>query len=923
MPVSGYREGAESPVGRGRRWLWRLAALAVFALSVLAGLWVSQQAAPERLRREIEGRLTRVTGAPCVLPDLEVRLGLPIEFVGRGLALWEGALEVRELTARVSVSSALMGELRITRLEADGLRLSLRGGEGVEPVPPWLAPRDPETREPAEGSALERGAGLAVGALHGILERVWLANRVEVRDGRLELAWASEAGPLDLALSGLEGEVFHSELLGTSELWLRTGLEREGAAAGLLELEARQEPGGELRADLSATDVDLALLESWIPPGRGRVAGALSGAVGVDLPAPDPAAGSGTTELEFELSARDLQLASQRPLWTAARASAVGRVQIEPARVRLVSGRITGAPLDANLQATLTRPLGDAAVLDLLARVSDLDRAELPKLLETLPLLDLGSARAALESVDRGRLRRVSFQGKGRLADWRDRLAGEPVRLDEPLTARAHFQGLRIRLGGDTWIDQADFQLELSGDDLSVSKATGLREGELLPLLDLELRGLSHLRRANLADRVPETPGGALSGLPLLLRLFQPHRDDRADRFVGPHVEVELARLDHPTLLWPLRDVSLSIDGQRGGLRAEILRADWAGVPLRGQLDWNADPRHLTARLELSAAREAAETTPQASPAADAVAGAAAVARPGAAWSRGSFRIGRLHSRIWSHEELRGEFRAQGTTLRFAGLEAQLLPSGTARGRGHIELGEASNLGYGFEVDGRDLDADALLTQAGLGAGFVTGLLHLRGDIRNRYEPGVHPLAHLSGQLDVKARDGEVRQELPAVLALTLASDIFRLNPAGDTVRYDTCRAVLEAEEGIVRTSALELDGPDVRLFGSGSLDLGHPPHKLDAEVAVFLFRPVDQALGRIPVVGQLILGGSENLLAAYFQVRGPWDEPKATAQPLRSFFAGPLRLVEQVPGVVRRGVDALGGAVGTRRDGRPPRDAP
>jgi hypothetical protein len=90
-------------------------------------------------------------------------------------------------------------------------------------------------------------------------------------------------------------------------------------------------------------------------------------------------------------------------------------------------------------------------------------------------------------------------------------------------------------------------------------------------------------------------------------------------------------------------------------------------------------------------------------------------------------------------------------------------------------------------------------------------------------------------------------------------------------------------------------------MFGSGSLDLGHPPHAIDSEVVVFLFRPVDRVLGAMPIVGDLILGGRENLLAAYFRLEGPWEAPTATYQPLRTLNTGPLRLVTGLPSVVRR----------------------
>jgi hypothetical protein len=99
-----------------------------------------------------------------------------------------------------------------------------------------------------------------------------------------------------------------------------------------------------------------------------------------------------------------------------------------------------------------------------------------------------------------------------------------------------------------------------------------------------------------------------------------------------------------------------------------------------------------------------------------------------------------------------------------------------------------------------------------------------------------------------------------------------------------------------------------VRLFASGELDLVHPPFEIDAEVVLFLFRQIDRALEKIPLLNVLLLGENNNLVAAYYELVGPWEEPKALAKPLRTLGEGPgTVLIEQIPKIVRRGMEALG----------------
>ena len=892
-----------TPRGWRRRLLGGLAGLAVLALSALAGLWVAEQAGPERLRREIEHRLGQVTGSPSFLPSLEVRLGLPVEFVGRGLSLWDGALEVETLTARVGVAAALVGKLDVTRLEAEGLVLHLRGGGDRELSPPWLSPRAEEGAAGAssEESGLEGVAGAVAGVMRAVLSKPFLADRVEVRGGRVEIDWTRDSDPLRLAFTGVEGDLWHSQLLDRSVLQLRAAVEREGRPGGRFELEAQRSAEGDHALGLAFAELDLALVDELLPDGAATLSGGASGVADLALPGD-----ASPASLDFEVLANELVVAGETPWWSSPRASLRGRFEAEPGGLRLRGGRVVSDPVDLQLQLDLGRPLGADSDLDIVAGLAEVTVKQASALLDILPLLDGEPARALLDSVEAGRISALSLSGAGSLDSWRNAMTGKSGSLRERLRVQAVVDDLRVRLDSDDRIDRAGFRLELLGDTLTLAKARGLREGHPLPLLDLELQGLSHLLDADLERRVPEHDGAVLAGLPLLLELFEPDPDGGEDRkFRSPHIEVQVERLAHPTLLWPVRQMSLSVDAYEGGLTAQVARATWAGVPLHGHLDWNGDRQHLSAKVAL-APRPAGASGGALNASADGL----DPLRADREWARGSFRIDRMESRVWSHEWLAGDFRMKGARLRFAGLQSELLPRGSARGRGEIDLGHVDHLPYRFAVDARDLDADAVFSQTGLGQGLVTGTLDLTGDIRDRYEPGGHPLAHLGGELSLLARDGELRREMPVVLALTLSSDIFRLNPGGDTVRYDTCQATLEAEEGVVRTSGFQLDGPDVRLFGSGSLDLGRPSQRIDAELAVFLLRPVDQALGSIPIVGTLLLGDAENLFAAYFRVRGPWKAPTATAQPLRSFYTGPLRLMEKVPGVVRRGVEALGGAV-------------
>ena len=118
-----------------------------------------------------------------------------------------------------------------------------------------------------------------------------------------------------------------------------------------------------------------------------------------------------------------------------------------------------------------------------------------------------------------------------------------------------------------------------------------------------------------------------------------------------------------------------------------------------------------------------------------------------------------------------------------------------------------------------------------------------------------------------------------------------------------------------MHTDALSVVGPDLRVFASGELKIADEPNQVDAEVALFLFRQIDNVLDKIPLLNLLLLGSDESLVAAHFTLRGDWNDPEAKLVPLRSFASGPAGIVlEAIPFFLRKGIEAIEGMLGGRR---------
>ena len=168
-------------------------------------------------------------------------------------------------------------------------------------------------------------------------------------------------------------------------------------------------------------------------------------------------------------------------------------------------------------------------------------------------------------------------------------------------------------------------------------------------------------------------------------------------------------------------------------------------------------------------------------------------------------------------------------------------------------------------------------------------------------------------------------QSVPPIVAIDRESKAFNPAASDPQIRYDRVETVLEFSEGHLKTRDFIFDVPEVRVLVEGEVDLVDPAHPVRAQVALILFRQIDRALEKIPILGLLLLGSDNSLMAAYFELTGPWAEPKAKLVPLRSLATSPPGLVfeggkmlAELPLRMLKGIQAL-----IERDDRRPKPPP
>jgi hypothetical protein len=144
----------------------------------------------------------------------------------------------------------------------------------------------------------------------------------------------------------------------------------------------------------------------------------------------------------------------------------------------------------------------------------------------------------------------------------------------------------------------------------------------------------------------------------------------------------------------------------------------------------------------------------------------------------------------------------------------------------------------------------------------------------------------LAGDITVTVRDGTLNK---FTLLSRLLSFIDIKNwlsaqipdPRIVGVPFKTIFTDFKGNGGLFYTDNFLLQGPVMDITAEGSVQFG--ADRLDMEVGMFPFDTVDWVLNHIPLIGERIGAGTGKLVAAYFQVRGPLNDPSITPKPITS----------------------------------------
>lgn len=150
------------------------------------------------------------------------------------------------------------------------------------------------------------------------------------------------------------------------------------------------------------------------------------------------------------------------------------------------------------------------------------------------------------------------------------------------------------------------------------------------------------------------------------------------------------------------------------------------------------------------------------------------------------------------------------------------------------------------------------------------------------------PELQAAGELqitDFQLLDAPVLARLLTVASLTGIGNLL----GGEGIFVDRLNVPFTLGDQILTIEDGRLSGSQLGLTGEGRVDLGQ--EEVDLEGTVVPVYSLNRALGQIPVIGDFLTGGEgEGAFAVTYQVRGPFEEPAVSVNPLSVLAPGVIR---------------------------------
>jgi len=222
---------------------------------------------------------------------------------------------------------------------------------------------------------------------------------------------------------------------------------------------------------------------------------------------------------------------------------------------------------------------------------------------------------------------------------------------------------------------------------------------------------------------------------------------------------------------------------------------------------------------------------------------------------------------------------------------------GDVTGKVRMDFGAAAPR---YQVSGnlQKVSAERFLHALGVQKQQVVGTLSLQTELSAKGQTAQELKQSLLGALKFKVEDGNLRKfsTLSKVFSILNVSQLLKFqlpDMVSGGMPFNKITGDFAIRDGIASTQNLFIDSDAINISTVGKFDVAR--NELDLTIGVQPLQTVDKVVSHIPIVGWILTGKDRTLITTYFEAKGPIEDPKVTAIPVKSLGKGVFNIFKRV----------------------------
>jgi len=435
----------------------------------------------------------------------------------------------------------------------------------------------------------------------------------------------------------------------------------------------------------------------------------------------------------------------------------------------------------------------------------------------------------------------------------------------------------------------------LAGDSFRISQLHVARAERSYPQLDLEIVGFSDYIKLPREERaVPSGPGVGTPGLEPALAALSARRTREEGQVEDPDaapreplvIDFENLWVGYPGLLFQIRNAKGRMRFPPRGPEISKARAVVSGGLADLDIRWDRVDDAIQVRIEYLPG----EVPPY--------------RIPDGVWLSGDLSIPELVLGPWQLERVRTALHGEKGRIDFERLDADI-SNGTLDGTGDLDLTQQASAPLRFQLSLRQADAARVTEFMRSERAAITGVASAEVRLDGSLDPTREFMDECDMDVDFEFKDGSVL-DLPIAIQLARLPSLEGVRGLfGQALPYETMSGQVLLRKGLLQLEDFSILGPQLRALAAGRIDLRTETLESDLLVALLFLQTLDRVIGKVPLVGQMLLGSDGSLVSLGFRVRGAFGNPSVTPatpsslQNAADWTGGWLRRVgEMIPGL-------------------------